>query len=77
MEQAYNFLIAHPMYCTIGGLVIAFLLGLVKLDKVKMFAFTCSQFIRKTFGRKVEQKIEDIVDAINEGLKSDNEKSNK
>lgn len=72
MEQYYNWCMAHQMLCGVAGFVIVFLLGLIKLDKVKMFAFTLSQLIRKTLGRKVEQKVEEIVDAVDEGLKSDN-----
>lgn len=73
MEQYYTWCVTHPIPCTIAGVILSLVLGLVKVDKVKMAAFTLSQLIRKTLGAKVEEKFEDIVEAIDEGLHSDNE----
>ena len=74
MDQLYTWCIAHPLYCTITGIILSIFLSLINLDKVKIFAFTISQLIRKILGRKVEDKIENIVDAFNAGLHSDNER---
>jgi hypothetical protein len=73
MEQYFNWCIAHPGTCTVAGVVLSIVLGLVNKDKIKMVGFTISQLIRKTLGRKVEEKVEDIVEAISDGLQSDNE----
>jgi hypothetical protein len=73
MDQFYNWCIAHPLYCTIAGIVLSIILGMINLDKVKFIGFTLSQLIRKTLGKKVEQKVEDIVDAIDKGMHCDDE----
>lgn len=73
MEQYYTWCVTHPIPCTIAGVVLSIVLGLANLDKIKMAAFAFSQLVRKTLGRKVEEKLENIVHAIDEGLHSDNE----
>ena len=74
LAQYYTWCVDHQVIIGVIGFALTAILGLVNLGKLKMLAFTASQLIRKTLGKGVEKKLEDIVDAIDEGLKSDNDK---
>lgn len=73
MEAVFKWAGENAVLCSLVGVVLAFILGASK-NKVKMFGFMLSQWVRKLFGTKLEKALEDSVDAISEGLKSDNEK---
>lgn len=70
--------LSDPMVILIGSNLIIFLIGWTLPEaKVRLFAKNVSKFIRIRFGKKFEDKIENVVSAFNEGLKSDNEEENK
>jgi hypothetical protein len=73
MDQLFKWAAENAVLFSLIGVVLAFILGANK-NKVKMFGFTISQYVRKLFGRKLEQALENTIDAISEGLKSDNDK---
>jgi len=73
MDQLFKWAAENAVICSLIGVVLAFILGANK-NKVKMLGFTISQYVRKLFGRKLEQALENTIDAISEGLKSDNDK---
>jgi hypothetical protein len=72
MEGLFKWAAENAVLCSLIGVVLAFILGASK-SKVKMFGFMASQWVRKLFGKKLEQALEDTVDAIADGLKSDND----
>ena len=73
MEGLFKWAAENAVLCSLVGVVLAFILGASK-SKVKMFGFMASQWVRRLFGKKLEQALEDTVDSIAEGLKSDNDK---
>lgn len=75
MDSLFTWCAEHATLCTIAGVVLAYILG-ASMNKFKMLGFTISQWVRKIFGQKLEKKLEDAIDAISEGMKSDNLKGN-
>ena len=72
MEQIYVWAQHHAALASIIGLALSIGLAAIPNDWVKKGAFTFSQFLRRTFGDKVEKAIEDKIDAIEQGMKGDN-----
>ena len=75
MEHLFQWLMAHQALCGIAATLVSFIIGwALPSDKLMKVGFFVSQFIRKTFGAKLEEKIEDVVDAFDKGMKGDNPK---
>jgi hypothetical protein len=73
MNAIYQWCMNHQAILALAIPVLTFIVGwALPNDKAKKIGFTISQFIRRCFGAKLEEKIEDIVDGIDEGMKSDN-----
>lgn len=73
IEQVFKWCADNALLCTTIGMGLGILLGASK-NRIKMFGFTLSQWIRRLFGEKLEKAVEDAVDSISEGMKSDNKK---
>lgn len=73
MDALFHWCTDNVLLCSIIGMAITFVLG-ANTGKIKAAGFTISQWVRKLFGEKVEKAIEDAVDALDEGLHSDNKK---
>lgn len=76
MEDLYNWFMAHKAITTLISISLPFLIGLVVPQPkiIRECFFNVSQFIRRVFGAKVEEKVEEVVQAINDGLHADNKK---
>lgn len=71
----YNFFHTHPLYATgVGFIIVSAITLFFAKEKRKMLGYNISQFMRRTFGKKVEEIVEDVVDDVSEGLHSDDEK---
>lgn len=77
MDAFYQWCMQHQTAIALFGVPIAtFIIGwALPNDKAKQLGFNISQFIRRCFGAKLEEKLEDIVDGVSQGMKSDNEGS--
>jgi hypothetical protein len=63
---------SHQAIIGIAIPIITFLVGwILPNDKAVKIGFNISQFVRRCFGAKLEEKIEDIVDGIDKGMHSD------
>lgn len=71
MEHLYQWAQSHTLYMSLISVAVAFVLGL-GVRKAKKVGFAISQFVRHFFGAKVEAKLEELVDGIDEGMHSDN-----
>ena len=70
--QIYTFFHTHPFYTSIVGFVLATIYAIVfHKDKIIALGLNFSQFLRKTFGGKVEKEVESFIDAFDQGLHSD------
>lgn len=70
--------LSDPMFILIGSNVIIFIIGWFLPDaQIKSVATKASQFMRLRFGKKFEDKVENVVSVFNEGLKADNEEDKK
>jgi hypothetical protein len=78
MESIYNWAQAHQALVGVGSTLFVLIIGAIATrDKMMKIGFMLSQFLRRTFGAKVEEKIEDIIDALDKGMESDNPKEDK
>lgn len=73
MEEITKWITDNDILCSMIGVGLAFIIGASK-NKIKNFGLVLSQWIRKLFGKKFEKAVEDAVEALGEGLKSDNDK---
>jgi hypothetical protein len=75
MEHLFQWCMAHQALCGIGATLVSFVIGwALPNDKIAKAGFFVSQFIRRAFGAKLEEKIENVVDAFDKGMKGDNPK---
>lgn len=71
MEHLYQWAQSHAAIMSIVSFVVVFLLGLA-VGKAQKIGFAISQFVRHVLGKKVEEKLEEVVDGIDKGMHSDN-----
>ena len=73
MNQIYLWCMENQLIVgAITGFIFMVIGAVLTKDKLRNFGFNLSQWIRKTLGVKAEEKIEEIVHIIDEGMKSDN-----
>jgi len=75
MEQVYQWVLANPVLSGAIGGVLALLLSVCvsKTARLKI-GFTISQFARRFGGNKLEEELDEFVEDVAEGMKSDNSK---
>lgn len=73
MEDLIKWLSENVVLCSVVGVVGAIILG-SSTNKIQNFGLGFSQFIRRRFGKKFEKAVENAVEALDRGLKSDNDK---
>lgn len=73
MEEITKWITDNVILCSMIGVGLTFIIVMGK-SKIQIFGFVLSQWIRRVFGKKLEKAVEDAVDALGEGLKSDNDK---
>ncbi len=74
MDTVYQWLMAHQLLVTIVSSIICLAIPNTVFVKTGFFI---SQFVRKVAGKKLEEKVEKIVDGFEEGLHSDDAGENK
>jgi hypothetical protein len=73
MNQIYLWCMENQLIVgAITGFIFMVIGAVLTKDKLLNFGFNLSQWIRKILGAKAEEKIEEIVHTIDEGMKSDN-----
>ena len=73
ISHLWQWIAANQAICGIIGGLLTFLIGwALPNDKIQMAGFTVSQFIRRAFGTKLEEKVESAVDNFDKGMKGDN-----
>jgi hypothetical protein len=78
MEHVFQWVAANPILAGAIGSILALILGAIAKPEIMQKAgFTVSQFIRKLGGAKLEEKVDDIVDNFDKGMKSDNHNQKK
>ena len=78
IANAYKWSMSHGMIVTVLSSLLTLLIGwIIPNDKAIAIGFAISQAVRHIAGKKLEEKIENVIDGIDKGMHGDDNEQGK